>query len=202
MRACSPLTDQGCLEGEVCQWRWEAWTEDITGTCVLSNGGAGEGEQCDGSVIYCEADLECAVGVYGYRECHRDCKLFANSLGCLTGQKCVSLEWEDDPKHGICQLKNPPPLPADDPTQPPDPGDGTNPEPGTEVPPSNGGIPNNGGVIIDEGGTGDVSDGDSVESAGCSGAPGSRSSGPWILALVLAWCLRRRRVLQDLASRT
>ncbi|MEC9070801.1 MAG: matrixin family metalloprotease, partial [Myxococcota bacterium] len=79
VRACSPLTDQGCLEGEVCQWRWESWSEDITGTCVPSNGGALEGEECDGTTVYCEADLICAVGVYGTRECHRDCKLYANS---------------------------------------------------------------------------------------------------------------------------
>ena len=34
--------------------------------------------------------------------CHRDCKLFANNLGCTLGQTCESLGDSNDPKHGIC----------------------------------------------------------------------------------------------------
>jgi hypothetical protein len=186
----------------VCQWRWESWTEDITGTCVPSNGGVGEAEECDGVTVYCEADLVCAVGVYGNRECHRDCKLYANSLGCITGQKCISLELEDDPKKGMCQLKNPPPPPAEE-VPPPTPGDPTTPDPpdgagpGVEPPVSNG------GVVVDDDSTipdGEVdADGDS---AGCSGGTGQTSSVLWILGLLFLWGRARdRRAAHSVLSR-
>ncbi len=99
-RACDPLLGQGCLEGEGCQWRWEAWTQSITGTCKPHNGGAHEGEDC--STTPCEVDLVCHNGYGSSPICHRDCKYQAANLGCTLGQECIGLGLEDDPKRGVC----------------------------------------------------------------------------------------------------
>ena len=150
-----------------------------------------EGEECDGTTVYCEADLICAVGVYGTRECHRDCKLYANSLGCVTGQKCVSLELADDPKKGMCHLKNPPPPPSDDPP-PPIPGDPATPEPGDGAEPGVDPPISNGGVVVDDDPTLPAADTpDGVDTEGCSGGTGTPSHGLWFLALLFLWCRGR-----------
>ena len=100
-RACEPLADTGCFEDEACQWRYEKWAQYITGRCLPKNYGATEGQACDASTP-CEQNLICHLGKGSVETCHRDCKLFANNLGCTLGQTCESLGDSNDPKHGIC----------------------------------------------------------------------------------------------------
>jgi hypothetical protein len=100
-RSCEPLADTGCLEDEACQWRYEKWAQYITGRCMPKNYGASEGQACNASTP-CEENLICHVGQGTVETCHRDCKLFANNLGCTLGQTCDSLGDSADPKHGIC----------------------------------------------------------------------------------------------------
>lgn len=113
VHSCSPLMENACVGGEVCVWQWQDWNEEITGSCQEKTGGGGEGDDCDASNP-CELDLICAEGAYGDMVCSRDCKIYANNLGCAAGYKCVDLEDPNDPKKGYCVLKNPPPLPAED----------------------------------------------------------------------------------------
>ena len=198
IQPCSPLTDQGCFEGDVCQWHWEAWTETIAGACVNGSQGGEEGASCDPAGDDCRADLLCAWGVYDTWECHRDCKLFANSLGCTVGQKCLSLEEPDDPKHGYCVLKNPPPPPHETPDGGRTPAGDAGPIPGDGWagydgdggtgpwdPPDDPAAPGNGNPV---GGT------SSGGGGGCQGAAPASGSLPWTLALLLGWWRIRRRV--------
>ncbi|MGM0574773.1 MAG: matrixin family metalloprotease [Myxococcota bacterium] len=142
-RPCNPLLAQGCLEGEVCAWRWESWTSTLTGTCVEATGGRQEGEACDPPSDPCEADLVCHEGVIGTPTCHKDCKLQANNLGCFAGEVCLDLEDPDDPKRGVCVPKHPPqpdpdPEPDPDPDPEPDPDPDPEPDPGPEPQPEPG----------------------------------------------------------------
>ena len=102
-----------CFAGEVCVWAWQDWNETISGSCQPATGGGDEGDACD-DANPCELDLICAQGVYGDMVCHRDCKIYANALGCSAGHKCLSLEDPNDPKKGYCVLKSPPPLPPEE----------------------------------------------------------------------------------------
>jgi hypothetical protein len=110
VHSCNPLMENACFEGEACVWAWQQWNQTIAGSCQPMNGGGSDGDSCDAGNP-CELDLVCAEGVYGDMVCHRDCKLFANALGCSAGHKCLSLDNPDDPKKGYCVLKNPPPEP-------------------------------------------------------------------------------------------
>ena len=132
-RACEPLADTGCLPDEVCQWRYEGWAQYITGRCVPKNYGAAEGEACSASVP-CEANYICALGKGSVETCHRDCKLFANNLGCTLGQTCETLGLSDDPKHGICTSETSGPTNPDPDPPPPTPDTSTPPTPDTSTP--------------------------------------------------------------------
>ncbi len=120
--ACNPLLDQGCYEDEVCRWRWEAWTETITGTCVTANNGQEVGEACSAAEP-CELDLVCTVGNTGTPTCHTDCKIQSNNLGCGNLETCKTLSDPSDPKKGYCLGEPDEPDPVEDTWSPPDPED-------------------------------------------------------------------------------
>ncbi|MDP6943842.1 MAG: matrixin family metalloprotease [Myxococcota bacterium] len=147
-RACEPLADTGCFEDEGCQWRYETWAQYITGRCLPKNYGAGEGEACSASTP-CEVNYICHLGKGTVETCHRDCKLFANNLGCTLGQKCETLGDSQDPKHGICTSTvtgptNPdpdPPTPDAGSTPTPDAGSTPTPDATTPSTPDTGPVP-------------------------------------------------------------
>jgi len=131
---CNPLTGLGCLAGDVCVWRYEAWDDQITGKCVASNGGGQVGDPCDAAP--CDNDLVCVLdpwqGPGDAPSCHRDCKVSSNNLGCGALDECVSLEDPNDPKRGFCTPKTPP---SPEPEPQPEAGPEAAPEPGPEVAP-------------------------------------------------------------------
>jgi len=112
---CNPLGGFGCPEGQVCKWRWESWTEQITGLCVPKNGGQTAGENCEDKP--CENDLVCDSLFGSTPTCRKDCKSTStNNLGCGVLETCVALNDPNDPLKGLCVGDNegPPPEPEPD----------------------------------------------------------------------------------------
>jgi len=202
--------ENACFQGEVCVWAWQDWNETISGSCQPKTGGGTEGDSCDGANP-CELDLVCAEGVYGGTVCHRDCKIYANALGCSAGHKCISLEDPNDPKKGYCVLKNPPPLPPEEDVSGPDPQDVSGTEdtgavPDTAIGPdddtqgqesihdstvqqADGGGPN---PSLDPNEPTTVSGNQSGSDSGGCGATGTGSMS-WILAVMILGILANRR---------
>ncbi|MBD89949.1 MAG: hypothetical protein CL940_06410 [Deltaproteobacteria bacterium] len=212
VQACNPLMENVCFEGEACVWAWQDWNETITGSCQPKIGGGAEGDTCS-AADPCELDLVCAEGVYGEMVCHRDCKIYANALGCSAGHKCLSLDLPDDPKKGYCVLKNPPPPPVEPEDvgspDPPDagPAQDTTGAPDTAIGPSDDVTgppttePDGGAPFVD--GSGSVNLPGPSEPTTVSGSQSNSSGGgcgsapsgtPWLLPALMfvLWALRRR----------
>ena len=95
---CNPLGGFGCPEDQVCKWRWESWTEQITGRCVPKNGGQQAGEGCEDKP--CENDLVCDSLFGPTPLCRKDCKSTStNNLGCGVLETCVALNDPNDPEN-------------------------------------------------------------------------------------------------------
>ena len=196
---CNPLGGFGCPEGQVCKWRWEAWTEKITGLCVPKNGGQGAGQSCASEP--CENDLVCDISFGPEPLCRKDCKSTStNNLGCGTLEVCEALDDPLDPLRGLCvgQNEGPPPdsLPSDD--------TGSSGADGSSGPSGDAGrAPGSDTVAGDGAGTGPSTGPGTVptesgtktggEHSACGAGESPRSPWVWLAFLVGLVALRRQR---------
>jgi hypothetical protein len=168
---CNPLGGFGCPDTQVCKWRWESWTQSITGRCVAKNGGQQAGESCDS--LPCENDLVCDAQFGPSAVCRKDCKNdTANDLS--------------DPLRGLCVNE------ADDPPPPPDLGEGANDtsaaDAGSHVVPADGGGADQSGAEPVTVGGGQTP---APEDTGCTSGQGRAF--PAITLLIALLLLLRRR---------
>ena len=196
---CNPLGGFGCPEDQVCKWRWESWTEQITGRCVPKNGGKEAGDSCQDQP--CENDLVCDSLLGSTPLCRKDCKSTStNNLGCGVLETCVALNDPDDPQKGLCVGDNEGP-----PTEPEPEGDDVG-SPGSDAgsnpaTPDLGASPGVDTVAVDSVNQPSTQPGTQTGSTGEHSACGAGESprSPWLWTMLLAVFLTLRRRLSFMA---